>query len=69
MNPKGQDIKPNRDNKNLCDGIGCSKEATTEMEVNVGELGVIKLNLCENCKPKFKQFIIKENRMSVCKSG
>jgi hypothetical protein len=61
-NPMSQDTQPTQVNKNLCDCNGCSLAATTEIEVNVGELGIIKLNLCENCIPKFKQSITKENR-------
>jgi hypothetical protein len=53
VNPLSQDTKPTQVNKNLCDCNGCSREATTEIEVNAGELGIIKLNLCENCIPKF----------------
>jgi hypothetical protein len=59
-NPMSQDTQPTQVNKNLCDCNGCSLAATTEIEVNVGELGIIKLNLCENCIPKFKQSITKE---------
>jgi hypothetical protein len=62
-NPMSQDTKPNQINKNLCDCNGCSREATTEIEVNVGELGIMKLNLCEGCKPKFNQSITKENQI------
>jgi hypothetical protein len=61
-NSVSQATKPIEINKNLCDCNGCSREATTEIGVNVGELGIIKLNLCENCIPKFKQSITKENR-------
>jgi hypothetical protein len=50
-------------NKNLCDCNDCSRTATTEIEVNVGKLGIIKLNLCENCIPKFEQSIAKENQI------
>jgi hypothetical protein len=45
--------------RNLCDGNGCSKDATTEIEVSAGELGIMKLNLCESCIPKIKQSITK----------
>jgi hypothetical protein len=58
VNPMSQDTRPPQVNKNLCDCNGCSRGATTEIEVNVGELGIIKLNLCENCIPKFKQNVI-----------
>jgi hypothetical protein len=59
-NPMSQDTKPAQANKNLCDCNGCSRGATSEIEVDVGELGIIKLNLCENCIPKFNQPITKE---------
>jgi hypothetical protein len=59
-NSMGQISKFTQVNKNLCDGNGCSRAATTEIEVNVGELGIIKLNLCENCIPRFKKSITKE---------
>jgi hypothetical protein len=58
-NSMSQDTEPTQVNKNLCDCNGCSRGAITEIEVNVGELGIIKLNLCENCIPKFKQSITK----------
>jgi hypothetical protein len=58
-NSMSQDTEPIQVNKNLCDCNGCSREAITEIEVDVGELGIIKLNLCENCIPKFKQSITK----------
>jgi hypothetical protein len=56
VNPLSHDIR-SQINKNLCDGNGCSRESTTEIAINVGELGIIKLNLCENCIPKFKHTI------------
>jgi hypothetical protein len=58
-NLRSQDTQPSQVNKILCDCNGCSRTETTEIEVNVGELGIIKLNLCENCIPKFKQSITK----------
>jgi|GEM_PF-570450 len=67
INPTSQDIQPTEVNKNLCDGSGCNREATTEVKVNVGGQGTIGLNLCENCKPKFKQSIIKETSKLVRK--
>jgi hypothetical protein len=66
VNPMSQDRKPTNVNKNLCEGIGCDREATAVVAVNVGELGIINLNLCENCRPKFKQSIAKENSMLIC---
>jgi hypothetical protein len=60
-NPMSQDTQPTQVNKNLCDCNGCSLVATKETEVNVGELGIIRLNLCENCILKFKSSIKTEN--------
>ena len=62
VNSMSQVTKPIQINKNLCDCNGCSRDATTEIEVNVGELGIIRLNLCKNCIPKFKQSVAKENQ-------
>jgi hypothetical protein len=69
VNPLSQDTKPAQVNKNLCDCDGCSRPATAEIEVDVGELGIIKLNLCENCIPKFKQSITKKPnyKAGICK--
>jgi hypothetical protein len=63
--PMSQNSNLTRVNKNLCDGNGCSRKSTTEIEVKVGELGIIKLNLCEGCRPKFKQSINNENSKIV----
>jgi hypothetical protein len=45
----------------ICDGFGCNRKATIEVMVKAGKLGIINLNLCENCKPRFKQSVVKEN--------
>jgi hypothetical protein len=55
VNSMSQVNRPIQINKNLCDCNGCNRDATTEIEVNVGELGIIRLNLCKNCIPKFKR--------------
>jgi hypothetical protein len=47
-------------NISTCEGFGCNREATIEILVKAGELGIINLNLCEKCKLKFKQSIMKE---------
>lgn len=39
----------------ICDGFGCNRKAAAEITVKAGEIGVINLNLCENCIPKFKE--------------
>src|SRR5215204_6465140 len=43
VNPASQYTTPTQVNKNSCDGRGCDREATTEIEVNAGEFGVINL--------------------------
>lgn len=47
--------------KSICDGFGCDKEATIEVTANVGKLGTIDLNLCENCISKFRKSIVSKN--------
>ena len=37
----------------ICEASECSADATTEVNVPVGDLGTINLLLCENCKSKF----------------
>lgn len=41
-------------NKQICEAIGCSKNVTDEIELDVGQFGKISLFLCKNCLPKFK---------------
>jgi hypothetical protein len=40
-------------NKQICNALGCSQEATKEITVNVGKFGTISLLLCGNCVSKF----------------
>jgi hypothetical protein len=45
---------PQRDNKgNTCEAVGCASNATTELNVKVGDLGTIGLLLCNECIPRF----------------
>lgn len=39
--------------KNICDGIGCLKEATQTIIEKVGIMGTITLHLCEDCNDSF----------------
>jgi len=48
-------IRLNTD-KNICDGFGCSREATTTIEEEDGDGGVIQLELCDDCVIKFHQW-------------
>jgi hypothetical protein len=41
------------DNNSICEAYGCFERATTKIQVNVGHLGSISLDLCTNCEKKF----------------
>ncbi|HJT83295.1 MAG TPA: hypothetical protein VJ697_02335 [Nitrososphaeraceae archaeon] len=43
-----------QDNNVICEANGCYKQATNELELDVGQFGKISLFLCRNCIPKFK---------------
>ena len=40
-------------NKQICEAVGCSAQATQQIQVKVGEKGMICLCLCSNCVSKF----------------
>jgi len=40
---------------NICEATGCFAQATTEIDVKVGERGTISLQLCVNCIKKFDE--------------
>jgi len=56
-----QYIKPIRANltfsgqssQSQCEGLGCSRTATAEVEVDAGKFGILILNLCKDCSIKF----------------
>jgi hypothetical protein len=37
----------------ICEGYGCFKKAATKINVQVGQLGTIPLDLCADCVKKF----------------
>ena len=39
--------------KEICEAVGCSKNATDEINLNVGKFGRIPLLVCKDCLPKF----------------
>lgn len=43
------------DYKGICEASHCNEEAITQINVNVGKFGTIKLNLCYNCTSKFSE--------------
>ena len=44
------------DNKNICDGFGCLSVATNFIEEEVGDMGEISLQLCDDCLAKFREY-------------
>lgn len=42
-------------NKSVCDGLGCFNEATNKIEEEVGDIGMIILDLCDDCIIKFRE--------------
>jgi len=44
-----------KDNKSVCDGLGCSETATVILEEEVCDMGVILLHLCDSCVLKFSE--------------
>jgi hypothetical protein len=43
------------DNKSICDGLRCFNEATHRIDEEIGDMGRIKLDLCDNCVLKFRE--------------
>ena len=41
--------------KNICDGLGCSNEATATIDEEIGDMGRIVLDLCDDCLLKFRE--------------
>jgi hypothetical protein len=42
------------DNKSICDGLGCFNESTHRIDEDIGNMGRIKLDLCDDCLLKFR---------------
>lgn len=42
------------DNKSICNGLECFKEATHRIDEDIGDIGRIVLNLCDDCLLKFR---------------
>lgn len=38
-----------------CEHIGCEREATEKIELNVGVYGTLIINVCGNCKGIFRE--------------
>lgn len=55
VNPLTQNTLPATVNNIICEGYGCFKKATTRIDVKVGQLGSISLDLCANCTEKFDE--------------
>jgi hypothetical protein len=46
---------PSIGNKNICDGLGCSSDATNTIEEEVGDKMIV-LDLCDGCLIKFRDY-------------
>jgi hypothetical protein len=42
-------------NKSICDGLGCSSEATNTVEEEANN-SIIVLDLCDDCLIKFREY-------------
>jgi len=42
-------------NSHICEAAGCFTKAIVEIKVPLGNEGILTLNLCENCLPKFNE--------------
>jgi hypothetical protein len=43
------------DNKSICDGFGCFNETTHHLDEEIGDMGKILLDLCDDCVLKFRE--------------
>jgi hypothetical protein len=43
------------EDKNICNGLGCINEATTTIDEEIGDMGRIVLDLCDECLLKFRE--------------
>jgi hypothetical protein len=48
-------------NKGICEAYDCFERATTQINVKVGQLGTIPLELCTYCIKKFDESIPRKN--------
>jgi hypothetical protein len=42
-------------NKKICNGLGCLCAATNYIDEEVGDIGKISLQLCDDCLAKFRE--------------
>lgn len=51
---------------NICDGVGCNKEAALRVPIDIGDFGKMILNLCNECLVRFdhhKELISDDNNV------
>jgi hypothetical protein len=48
-------------NNVICEGFGCFKKATTKINVKVGQIGTIPLDLCTYCVKRFDETTPRKN--------
>jgi hypothetical protein len=51
--PMNNEVLHLQANNVICEGYGCFNKATTKINVKVGQLGTIPLDLCADCVKKF----------------
>jgi hypothetical protein len=49
-----KEVLPSQLNNGICEADGCFEKATTKIEEDAGEYGLISLYLCSNCARKFQ---------------
>jgi hypothetical protein len=42
-------------NNLICEAVGCTQEATVEVNVRIGHNSTLTLNLCKTCVPQFQE--------------
>ena len=45
--------RPRSDDKQVCEATSCSNQATTELNIPVGEMGNLQIFVCDTCIKKF----------------
>ena len=43
------------EDKNICDGFSCVNAATITVDTEIGDMGRIVLDLCDDCLLKFRE--------------
>lgn len=55
MNPMTKEVMELQVNNSTCEAADCFEKAATKIDVTVGKLGSISLDLCIECVKKFQE--------------